>query len=63
MKDETFTVHSELEKNQATERILEKVRGRMMEIIVSLETMKTADKHHCVFKLQFAVGETDNSDL
>ena len=59
MKDETFASHSELEKSQVTERILEEVRGRMMEDIVLLETMKAADKHHRVFKLQFAAGEFD----
>ena len=59
MKDETFASHSELEKTQVTERILEEVRGRMMEDIVLLETMKAADKHHRVFKLQFAAGEFD----
>ncbi len=59
MKDETFASHSEWEKTQVTERILEEVRGRMMEDIVLLETMKAADKHHRVFKLQFAAGEFD----
>lgn len=59
MKDETFAAHSELEKTQVTERTLEEVRGRMLEDIVLLETMKAADKHHRVFKLQFAAGEFD----
>lgn len=59
MKDETFSLLSELEKNQVADRILEEVRGRMMEDIVLLETMKSADREHRVFKLQFAVGEFD----
>lgn len=59
MKDETFSALSELEKTQAAGRILEEVRGRMLEDIVLLETMKSADREHRVFKLQFAVGEFD----
>ena len=42
-----------------TERILEEVRGRMMEDIVLLETMKAAGQNCRVFKLQFAAGEFD----
>ena len=59
MKDEAFSALSELEKTQAAGRILEEVRGRMLEDIVLLETMKSADREHRVFKLQFAVGEFD----
>lgn len=59
MKDRTFLTLSEYEKRLITERILEEVRGRMMEDIVLLETMKAADKTKRVFKLQFAVGEFD----
>ena len=59
MKDETFSVSSEFEKTQTAGRILEEVRGRMMEDIVLLETMKAADRGHRVFKLQFAAGEFD----
>ena len=58
MKDETFASHSELEKTQVTERILEEVRGRMMEDIVLLET-KLATPKKQVFVLQFPVGEFD----
>ena len=46
MKDETFSALSELEKTQAAGRILEEVRGRMLEDIVLLETMKSADREH-----------------
>ena len=59
MKDETFSVSSEFEKTQTAGRILEDVRGRMLEDIVLLETMKAADRGHRVFKLQFAAGEFD----
>ena len=58
-KDELFAVLSEQEKNMVSERILEEVRGRMMEDIVLLETYKSAKKHKRVFKLTFAVGEYD----
>ncbi len=59
LKDETFFSLSEYEKKMVMERILEEVRGRMMEDIVLLETMKAAGCNHRVFKLQFAVGEFD----
>ena len=59
MKDETFSVSSEFEKTQTAGRILEEVRGRMLEDIVLLETMKAAARGHRVFKLQFAAGEFD----
>lgn len=59
IKDAVFSSLSEKERTQVTARILEEVRGRMMEDIVLLETMKAADAHHRVFKLQFAAGEFD----
>lgn len=59
LKDETFFSLSEYEKKMVTERILEEVRGRMMEDIVLLETMKVAGRNSRVFKLQFAAGEFD----
>lgn len=59
LKDETFFLLSEYEKKMVTERILEEVRGRMMEDIVLLETMKAAGRNCRVFKLQFAAGEFD----
>ena len=58
-KDEVFAALSEQEKNIVYERILEEVRGRMMEDIVLLETSKSDRKHKRVFKLTFAVGEYD----
>ena len=58
-KDEIFAALSEQEKTMVSERILEEVRGRMMEEIVLLETFKSAEKHSRVFKLTFSVGEYD----
>ena len=58
-KDELFAALSEKEKSMVSERILEEVRGRMMEDIVLLETSKSVKRHKRVFKLQFAVGEFD----
>ena len=43
-KDPVFSELSELEKNMVCERILEEVRGRMMEEIVLLETTKAIEK-------------------
>lgn len=58
-KDEIFSSLSEQEKTIVSERILEEVRGRMMEEIVLLETFKSAKKNKRVFKLTFSVGEYD----
>lgn len=58
-KDELFASLSEQEKTMVFERILEEVRGRMMEEIVLLETFKSAQKNKRVFKLTFSVGEFD----
>ena len=58
-KDELFASLSEQEKTMVFERILEEVRGRMMEEIVLLETFKSAKKNKRVFKLTFSVGEYD----
>ena len=58
-KDELLASLSEKEKAMVSERILEEVRGRMMEEIVLLETFKSAKKNKRVFKLTFSVGEFD----
>lgn len=58
-KDELFASLSEQEKTIVSERILEEVRGRMMEEIVLLETFKSVKKNKRVFKLIFAVGKFD----
>lgn len=59
MKDETFLSRSEQEKAQVSERILEEVRGRMMEDILLLESLKTLGERYRVFKLRFERGEFD----
>lgn len=59
MKDEEFFSLSEFEKKTVAERILEEVRGRMMEEIILLETSKALPTRYRVFKLQFASGEFD----
>ncbi|MBR1483264.1 MAG: AAA family ATPase [Ruminococcus sp.] len=59
MQDKVFSALSEKEKTDVTERILEKVRGRMMEDIVLLETSKAAPDSVRVFKLVFPAGEFD----
>ena len=58
MQDEKFRNLSLVERKQVTERILDEVKGRMMEDIVLLET-KLAKKNCEVFRLQFAIGEFD----
>ena len=58
MMDETFKNIDALERKRITERILDDVKGRMLEEIVQLETKK-ANPALEVFKLQFAVGEFD----
>lgn len=59
VQDKAFQTFSEREKELAAQRILEEVRGRMLEDIVLLETMKVAGPEQRVFKLQFAAGEFD----
>lgn len=60
MKDETFRALSGEARDYVTERILEEVRGRMMEDIILLETLKALPKkRYEVFKLQFTTGEFD----
>lgn len=58
MKDDIFRELSLRERNRVTERILNDIRGRMMEDIVVLET-KIAKPDCEVFKLVFATGEFD----
>ena len=59
MQDETFGQLSLQERNSVTERILEEVRGRMLEDIVLLESTKALGKNYEVFKYRFAAGEFD----
>ena len=59
MKDPLFQTFSEHEKRLATEKILEEVRGRMMEDIVLLETSRTLRKGDHAFKLVLSRSEFD----
>ena len=47
-----------MDREWITERILDEIRGRMMEDIVLLETRTARPKAH-VFRLQFTIGEFD----
>jgi hypothetical protein len=58
MRDNEFKALSEREKLLISEKILDDVRGLMLEDIVLLETHKVMNKKR-VFKLQFDVGEID----
>ena len=59
MKDSVFSALEYEERAMVTERILDEVRGRMMEEIVLLETSKVFGRKKQVFKLQFLTGEFD----
>lgn len=59
MKDITFSQADTELKEYVTNRILEEVRGRMLEDIILLETTKALGKNYEVFKLQFKQGEFD----
>ena len=59
LKGKTFATLGEREKKMVTDRILEEVRGRMLEDIVLLETTKALSDRYKVCKLQFASGEFD----
>ena len=54
-----FRSYTERERNLATGKILEDVRGRMMEDMVLLETVKTLKKGRSAFKLTLARSEFD----
>ena len=58
MQDETFVDLGIKERMRITERILDEIRGRMMEDIILLETT-LANPNKEVFVLQFAAGEFD----
>ena len=58
MLDKTFSDLSLEERTFVTERILNEIKGRMMEDIVLLETKLALPKKE-VFVLQFAIGEFD----
>lgn len=60
LQDEYFMSLNEREKTYIQDRILQEVRGRMLEDIVLIDTAKALKgQPYKVFKLQFAVGEFD----
>ncbi len=59
LRDKEFKALSEREKLLITHKILEDVRGIMLEDIVLIETRKALPRSKMVFKLQFDVGEFD----
>ena len=65
MKDSSFAKEPPAEQMYVTERVLDDVRGRMLEDIVLLETMESMPRPRDifsgseVFKLQFESGEFD----
>lgn len=59
MRDETFISVDARKRAFVCERILEEVRGRMLEDIVLLETSKALGRRYEVFKLMFEKGEYD----
>lgn len=59
MQDEFFSQLSSKERKYVIDRILSEIRGRMLEDIVLLETMKAFPDRYEVFKFQFISGEFD----
>ena len=59
LRDKAFKTLSEREKLLITHKILEDVRGIMLEDIVLIETKKALPRSKMVFKLQFDVGKFD----
>lgn len=59
MKDDVFLSLSVLDRQTVSDRILEEVRGRMMEEIIQYETLKALGSEYMVFKLRFEAGEYD----
>ena len=57
LQDEVFNELSSKERQYVIDRILSEVRGRMLEDIVLLESMKALPEQYEVFKFQF---ETSN---
>ncbi len=59
MQDDSFLEFSAEQRKAVIDRILEEVRGRMLEDIVLLETAKTLPRWKRAFKLMFEAGEFD----
>lgn len=58
-KDDALKKYHVVYRKQALDHILEEVRGRMLEEIVLLETVKVLPRHKKAFKLLFDIGEID----
>ncbi len=56
LQDEYFNSNSELDKKHIIDKILEDVKGRMLEEIVLLETTKSISKNKKAFKFKFDIG-------
>ena len=56
MQDQYFRAVSELDKEYIVAKILDDVKGRMLEDIVLLETYKSASRNEEVFKFKFDQG-------
>ena len=59
MKDDIFSTYPAVSRGEISNLILEEVRGRMLEEIVLLETIKTLPRGKRAFKLEFGAGEID----
>lgn len=59
VNDSVFSSFSQEERDLACEKILEEVRGRMLEDIVLLETVRTLPKNRSAFKLTLSRNEFD----
>ena len=59
MKDEAFKQYPAKDRKEIENQILEEGRGRMLEEIVLLETVKALPKSKRAFKLLFPIGEFD----
>lgn len=56
VQDEYFKSVSEIDREYIVAKILEDVKGRMLEDIVLLETKKSLPKNKCAFKFKFDLG-------
>ena len=59
MADPVFSDLSDAQKNYVREKILNEIRGRMLEEIVLIETKRALGRGYEVFKYQFVGGEFD----
>lgn len=59
LQEPEFKKYDATERNAICDRLLEEVRGRLLEEIVLLETLKALPKQQRAFKLYFDIGEFD----